>query len=369
MTDNDSLCRLPSLDGIRATAAIMVMVFHFVGHHGEPPGIVQASIVGQTGVDLFFVLSGFLITRILLASKQSAHYFRSFYARRILRIFPLYFGFLVIYFFLLPSLLGESIPPVATQLWSWFYLENVPQTFVSLRSSGPGHFWSLAVEEHFYLIWPLLVYVLSRRSFGIAILITLFLPVIIRAVFVHFGLPVFYFTFTRMDALGYGAGLAFLLTSRSFNSGGIIRLFRVMLIVLPILLVSAFVLWSGRRLDWLQVVKLSLVPAFYFALIGFCLIDPAGNSLTRIFSAAWLRWLGGISYGLYVFHPICFNLVERVVAPYGIVVDAVLSFGLTIGVAYISFRFFESPVLKLKRRFNYDIKAPGDRVVIVAATR
>ena len=169
MTDNGSLSRLPCLDGIRAVAAMMVMVFHFVGHHGEPRAIVQASVIGQTGVDLFFVLSGFLITRILLASRQSEHYFRSFYARRTLRIFPLYFGFLAIYFFLLPLLFGEPIPPAPTQLWSWFYLENVPQTFVSLRTSGPGHFWSLAVEEHFYLIWPLLVFSLSRRGFGMAI--------------------------------------------------------------------------------------------------------------------------------------------------------------------------------------------------------
>jgi peptidoglycan/LPS O-acetylase OafA/YrhL len=146
--ESDTLGRLPCLDGIRAAAAIMVMGFHFVGHHGESAHLVRASVIGQTGVDLFFVLSGFLITRILLSTKESPHFFRSFYARRTLRIFPLYFAYLAIYFFLLPPLLGDPIPPFATQMWSWFYLENVPQTF-NLHSSGPGHFWSLAVEEQF----------------------------------------------------------------------------------------------------------------------------------------------------------------------------------------------------------------------------
>jgi peptidoglycan/LPS O-acetylase OafA/YrhL len=347
----------------------MVMGYHFVGHHGEPTGVVQAAVVGQTGVDLFFVLSGFLITRILLASKHSSHYFQAFYARRVLRIFPLYFAFLALYFFLLPPLLGAPVPPAATQLWSWFYLENVPQTFISLHSSGPGHFWSLAVEEHFYLIWPFLVYALSRRGFGVAILATLVLPLFVRAVLLHHGVRVYFFTFTRMDALGYGAGLAYLLSDASLHTGRAIRMFRMLLILLAVLLVPAFVLLSGSRFDWLQIVKLSLVPAFYCALIGFCLVDPAADPLRRLLSAAWLRWLGGISYGLYVFHPTCFGLVERFGARSGFFLDALQSFGLTIAVAYLSFRCFEAPILRLKRRFRYQIDTPGDQALRAAATR
>ena len=358
MADRESLGRLPALDGIRAAAAIMVLGFHFVGHHGESPWLVQAFGIGQTGVDLFFVLSGFLITRILLSTKASPHFFRSFYARRTLRIFPLYFGYLALYFFLVPPLLGESIPPLETQVWSWVYLENVPQTFLNLRTSGPGHFWSLAVEEQFYLVWPLLVFSLSRRQFSAAVLVTLLLPPIIREVFLHYGLRVFFFTLTRVDALGYGAGLAVLLSGESFQPARWIRVFRCLLIALPMLLLPAFVVFSGSRLIWLQAVKLSLIPAFYFALIGFCLVDPAARPLTRFFSAGWLRWLGAISYGLYVFHPTCFVLVQRLVAPRGVLLDAVLSVGLTVAVAYLSFRFFESPILRLKKYFIYDVKDP-----------
>jgi peptidoglycan/LPS O-acetylase OafA/YrhL len=358
MAEREALGRLPALDGIRAAAAIMVLGFHFVGHHGESPWLVQAFGIGQTGVDLFFVLSGFLITRILLSTKTSPHFFRSFYARRTLRIFPLYFGYLALYFFLVPPLLGDPIPPLETQLWSWFYLENVPQTFLNLRTSGPGHFWSLAVEEQFYLVWPLLVFSLSRRQFGAAVLATLLLPPIIREVFLHYGLRVFFFTLTRVDALGYGAGLAVLMSRESFRPARWIRVFRWLLIALPLLLLPAFMVFSGSRLMWLQAVKLSLIPAFYCALVGFCLIDPAARPLTRLFSLAWLRWLGAISYGLYVFHPTCFVLVQRLVAPRGVFLDAVLSLGLTVAVAYLSFRFFESPILRLKKYFLYDVKGP-----------
>lgn len=356
MPETNPLRRIPCLDGIRAMAAILVMIFHFVGRHGEPPFIVKAAVIGQTGVDLFFVLSGFLITRILLLSKDSPHFFRSFYARRTLRIFPLYFGFLAIYFFLLPPLFGEPIPSFSNQLWSWFYLENLPKTFTSLQSSGPGHFWSLAVEEHFYLLWPLMVFILSRRNFGILVVATLLFPPILRSIFLSHGLEVFYFTFTRVDALGYGALLALLLMGKSFGSVQQIRLFRSLLIALVALLLPAFALFSGSRFDWLQVVKLSLIPAFYFALIGFCLVDPLARPLTKLFSIGWLRWLGAISYGLYVFHPTCFRIVREFVAPSSFFADIALSFGLTITIAYLSFRYFESPILRLKHRFRYEMQ-------------
>jgi peptidoglycan/LPS O-acetylase OafA/YrhL len=146
-------------------------------------------------------------------------------------------------------------------------------------------------------------------------------------------------------------------------------MFRMLLILLAVLLVPAFVLLSGSRFDWLQIVKLSLVPAFYCALIGFCLVDPAADPLRRLLSAAWLRWLGGISYGLYVFHPTCFGLVERFGARSGFFLDALQSFGLTIAVAYLSFRCFEAPILRLKRRFRYQIDTPGDQALRAAATR
>jgi peptidoglycan/LPS O-acetylase OafA/YrhL len=354
----DSLERIDCLDGIRAMAAVMVMFFHFTGNHGEPKALMQAAVIGQTGVDLFFVLSGFLITRILLATRSSPHFFKAFYVRRSLRIFPLYYGFLAFHFFALPAWFGMPVSPFSSQIWAWFYLQNIPATFEGITSSGPGHFWSLAIEEQFYLVWPLMVYLLPRRRFFILVLATLLVPPFLRMVLLSHGITVFYFTLTRVDALGFGALLAVMLSDRSWLLRHQ-RLFRRLLIALTALLLPLFVLLSGSKHDWLQTAKSSLIPALYFALIGFCITDPSSRFLTRIFSLRWLRWLGGISYGLYVFHPLCFSLVQKYAAPSSYVGDVAMSFGVTIAVAYVSFRFFETPILKLKRYFHYEPAGPA----------
>lgn len=353
-----SLHRIDSLDGIRAMAAAFVMIFHFVGHHGESKWIVQASTIGQTGVDLFFVLSGFLITRILLYSRASPHYFRTFFLRRALRIFPLYYGFLTIYFFVPPLISHSPIPSFPSQLWSWLYLQDLPATFASLHSTGPAHFWSLAVEEHFYFIWPAMIFVLSRKRLPLLILATLVVPALLRVAFLHYGIGVFFFTLTRFDGLGFGALLAFLFAGEPWPMRHI-GMFRYLLIGLGLLLVPSFAVLSGSRYDWLQVVKPSLISAFYFSLIGFCISDAAARSLVRLFCIKPLRWLGSISYGLYVFHPTCFAIVHRLVAPPEFFIDATLSFGLTIALAYISYYFFESPILGLRRYFRYETELVG----------
>ncbi len=160
------------LDGVRGIAALMIMTFHFF----QPiiPNTTTLIYInkfikfGQTGVSLFFVLSGFLITRILLSTKEKSGYFLTFYIRRALRIFPLYYGFLIIYYFLInPYLYNASNLSFSTQFYYWFYLQNIADTF-GWAANGPFHFWSLAVEEHFYLFWPLLVYYLNDKKIIIA---------------------------------------------------------------------------------------------------------------------------------------------------------------------------------------------------------
>jgi peptidoglycan/LPS O-acetylase OafA/YrhL len=356
MSDGKELSRIPCLDGIRAVAALMVMMFHFIGHRGESQRIMHYAVIGQTGVDLFFVLSGFLITRILMRSKNDEHYFRTFYTRRVLRIFPLYFLFLIIFFFLLPPLLSQPIPSFHSQIWTWLYLQNIPATFPGFQSSGPDHFWSLAVEEHFYLIWPLMVIVLSPKRFMNLVFITLAFPPVLRLIFESLGIGVYYFTLTRMDSLAFGALLAALLGDNELGRKRFVLLFRFLLVAIPALFLPTFVLFSGDGLGWIQVIKISLIPAFYFALIGFCLVDPSSRYLAGMFSFKWLRWLGTISYGLYVFHPTCFTIVQRFVGPVNYFIDVGLSFGLTVALAYLSFRFFESPFLRLKRRFGYGLR-------------
>src|ERR1043165_8268527 len=117
------------LDGIRAIAVFMVLFFHFFYELDLPPLLTKMANFGRTGVSLFFVLSGFLITRILITTKESPNYFSSFYIRRFLRIFPLYYLFLALIFIIIPLVSGKPFAPFHLQIWNWTYLQNFALAF------------------------------------------------------------------------------------------------------------------------------------------------------------------------------------------------------------------------------------------------
>jgi len=327
------------------------MTFHFSQLHAGPALVQKLAVIGQTGVDLFFVLSGFLITRILLASKDSPTFFRTFYARRVFRIFPLYYGYLAFHYFALPWIFNYSVVGFEKQWWFWLYLQNIPATFPGFEWSGPGHFWSLAVEEHFYLFWPVLVWALSRRGFKwLTIGVLIFTP-LLRAVFLANELQVFYFTFTRMDALAFGALLAVVSTSDRVPRW--LPVLRGLAVILPILMLGFFAALSGSQATWLQVVKLSLIPATYAAVMGVIVLDPALARFDSLLAIPPLRWIGKISYGLYVYHPFAFHLSHDHLGVTSYAGDMLLGFGLAFLFAALSYRFFEEPILRLKRHFAY----------------
>ena len=161
----------PALDVLRGIAILLVFFYHNFS-------FLQVFEFGWIGVDLFFVLSGFLITDILLSSQGGRNFFRNFYARRFLRIFPLYYITLIAFFLLAPYVFSQQNADVVTyyntnQLWFWSHLQN--WLFVNKgMSSSPmlSHFWSLAVEEQFYLFWPLIIFILKdlKRS-GLPLLV------------------------------------------------------------------------------------------------------------------------------------------------------------------------------------------------------
>ncbi len=176
----DSGPQIPALNGVRGVAILLVIVCHFIAFalpYTPARWLRLVASVGGTGVDLFFVLSGFLITRILLASRQRPAFLTTFYARRILRIFPLYYGFLAAIYIAVPLLhLGQPIP-FGIQLWAWTYTQNVAMTFLPHPATDlwqwTPHLWSLAVEEHFYLVWPLIVKLTSPARLPLVLLATI----------------------------------------------------------------------------------------------------------------------------------------------------------------------------------------------------
>ena len=216
--------RLMSLDGLRGIAILAVIAEHTLRlfHPTSVLSRLWAAFQESSwaGVDLFFVLSGFLITGILLDSRHDKRYFLNFYARRTLRIFPLYYAVLVIAILIVPAVMGFSKLPelysrlVANQLWLWTYLQNFAQASGPHALPGFGHFWSLAVEEQFYWVWPLAVFLLPRRHlFRLCITLCAFLP---RAAPGHdpgrrteLGDPAIYLHSSRQPDLGRDSGAAY----------------------------------------------------------------------------------------------------------------------------------------------------------------
>src|SRR5205085_517803 len=194
--------RILPLDGLRAIAIVLVLAFHFAPKQAP---------FGWLGVDLFFVLSGFLITGILVRTRELPNRFRTFYARRALRIFPLYYAMLIVAFLVLPPVCALCRrPPVADQLPYWLYYSNfIGHTFHLPVSFG--HFWSLAVEEHYYAVWPFVIFAAGPRRARMICALLIAIAIVWRFAFAVVGAPpetTFGFTPARIDGLALGSLLS-----------------------------------------------------------------------------------------------------------------------------------------------------------------
>lgn len=345
-----------NLDGVRAIAALMVMVFHFFQDIQPTTKLVgflsKISIFGQTGVTLFFVLSGFLITRILLATKNTEGFFRNFYLRRTLRIFPLYYLFLVISYYFIPFITNAETPPFSQQIYYYTYLQNFATTF-DWNAIGPKHFWSLAVEEHFYLFWPLVVYFASPKNLSKIILAIVIGAMALRAYMFSEGFEVFYFTFTRFDALAIGAYLAILELNKTFTTKNSSK-FGISLALLFIPTIIMWTFFTGEGNNYIQVFKFFFLAGIYFLAIGLLLSLKENNLINKTLKTRFFLYTGKISYGLYVYHPLCYMMSGKYFDTNNIITDFIVSVVLTYIVAALSFHLFESSFLKLKKFFEYN---------------
>ena len=309
-----------ALDGLRGLAVLMVLAFHFLHIDGQG-GAIEAALLSATrsgwaGVDLFFVLSGFLITGILLDARGAARYFRAFYARRVLRIFPLYYAYLAVLFLAMPRLLPALDVKPETQGWLWSYLGNVLFAREGGFEASPftAHFWSLAVEEQFYLVWPLLVWMLPSRRLAVVCL-----GLVAGAFALRLGIhrttfnatAAYVLTPARMDALALGALVAIAVREPSWWP----RVRRAAPWVLGASAAAVAAVWVHRGGFFggdpvVQVWAFGPLAAGFAALLVLA-IDPAPSSaLLRALKRPALRGAGKYSYGLYVLHYPIFLALE-----------------------------------------------------------
>lgn len=362
---------VPALDGIRGLAVLMVMLYHmnvltttttadrvwtlFAGH-------------GDMGVDAFFVLSGFLITGILLDAKGSANYFRNFYARRTLRIFPLYYAVVAFCLLILPHIPNPKAAKFgsieADAMYYWLYLSN-------FAIAQRGRFvhgildvsWSLAIEEQFYLIWPALVLLLDWTWLARLCVALILASIGSRIALLAMGtssVAVYVLTYCRMDGLAMGALVA--LAMRSGQRYPASRAWGLAWVAGATLLATMILHDTGEYGLVTQVTGHSLA-SLVTACLLYLVVAAHSPALERAFATPWLRVLGKYSYALYLFHYPLMAIVRDVIygpeqfltlrgsqLP-GEAVFVALGVGLSLAAAWLSYQLFERHFLKLKPFF------------------
>jgi peptidoglycan/LPS O-acetylase OafA/YrhL len=368
--------RLPALDGIRGLAIICVMAYHFTNRLllndiiNEHTALTSLMYSGWLGVDLFFALSGYLITGILCDTKKSQRYFSSFYGRRVLRIFPLYYANLAIFFLVIPVLIdirGTEFEILnKNQLWFWTYTSNFLQAKVGGFGTIPGgYFWSLAVEEQFYIIWPLIVIALNPSQLLTICSTLLIAGVGLRLALLYNGVDasvLYVIPFTHLDSLLTGSIVA-ITTKYSINFGVRLRWFH-----LAALASLAGILWLAVTRGGFEYWDKSTCGfgILFLAIINsWCVYNvillPGGTLAKVVFSRGFLQSFGRYSYGLYLIHmPVGLGLdkamLDRAAFPspkVRCILFFLSAFSLSWVLAWLSWHAFEKRFLNLKKYFPY----------------
>ena len=387
---------LPALDGFRGAAMIVVFLNHAIAVPlAEATTRIDAAAhaigyMGWVAIDAFFVLSGFLITGILLDTQGQPRWWPDFFVRRALRVFPLYYGALVVLFVLLPRLVRWSEPDFRTlqanQWWYWTYVVNLLAALTRVRGTplGTAHFWSLSVEEQFYLTWPLVVWACKPRGLfrvaalaaigglGFRLALVLWDPSNARAAF--------FLTPGRLDGLMIGAALAVL----ARMPGGLARVgalaprvFTAALVTLGLLAALRGGLYLGDPV--VAVAAYPVVALAFGALLVMALTRPPTSRLVRLLSSDWLRNWGKYSYGIYVIHLPLLSAIEYKTRFYrhgvawlggsrlpATLLFAAVGMSLSYMLGWLSYHLSEKRFLALKRLFP---QQPAARTAAAADER
>ena len=385
----DFKTRFPALDGIRALAVTMVFLEHFGGGaHGGMlmQAINQVRLRLGIGVDVFFVLSGFLITGILYDTRADSHFFKRFFARRSVRIFPVMYLLFAIIALLTPFLHYQW---QWRQAWFLVYLGNLfanndfslygfPSSVWKPASANIGHLWSLCVEEQFYVVWPVVLWLVKDRVKLLWISAALCAGVLgVRLFAILYWDPQFAERWVlrslpfRLDSLLFGAILALLL--RGSHADRVQRSCKWLFLGGLVGFLCCTILSPSYTSHWGLSIGITFTATMSAGLIGMTL--RAGSPANRLFSLGPLRVLGKYSYGFYVYHVVwqlfwiqvliwCGNLTHSSVLA-GLIALPV-GFATSFLMAKLSYDLFEVKFLRLKRRFEYDSELKTHRTAFAA---
>jgi peptidoglycan/LPS O-acetylase OafA/YrhL len=356
-----------NLDGVRGLAITLVMVFHY-------NYILE---FGWVGVQLFFVLSGFLITSILLKNKEQSagSYFGGFYWRRSLRIFPIYYFYLLV-IFASYLLLHTPLDFVAKAPWLFTYTYNLyPLVGGFSFDIFFTHLWSLCIEEQFYLLWPLVIFFFSKRQLKTVLILFIFCVPIIRFFFgqylINIGTPhdfvgqiIYRFTFSQWDSFAFGAAIpVFTLRERIKNPQKYLSLGLLLLLVVGIInlislraqnvpvQISSLGFSIGIIENYQHIWSYSLLGIVAMLLILASL--QSNKILDSLLGNPVSVFIGKISYGLYVYHWVIwmtFNKFVHDLSPTIQVFCFIAFLFICVGVSYLSYLFIERPLLAMKDR-------------------
>jgi peptidoglycan/LPS O-acetylase OafA/YrhL len=310
---------IPAADGLRGIAVLATMLFHaqyFAGVDGTATwerAYAMTAGLGWAGVDLFFVLSGFLITGILYDSRTQPNYFSVFYLRRTVRILPLYYAMLFLLFALLPALLriGHIAPPEGafgtreSQLFAWLYLVNWDLAVQGFGFVTPliAHFWSLSVEEQFYLVWPAAVRNFSRNGLMGLCGVMVVLALLVRIFMFLRGSPTaaYVLPFARMDGLAIGGLVA--LAMRNARDRAVLASWAPKVALVAVAAFAMLVAQRGTTSfgdPLIGTVGISLLCLCFGGLLVALINGTAEGRARRVVESPLLRWFGKYSYCLYV---------------------------------------------------------------------
>ena len=357
--ENPNRQHYPALDGLRGLAILLVVVYHNFG-------FINVFFFGWLGVDLFFVLSGFLITDILLKTLGRKDYLKNFYIRRMLRIFPLYYLCLILFLIILPRLNLQFDVKYYTdnQLWLWTYLQNWLYTFKDPGQTNTlNHLWSLAVEEQFYLLWPLVILLIKKPKYLLIFISVLLVGVLGLRLWIwtnqiadlaYFNL----YTFTRIDGICIGCMIALLQRiNKNFLS-------RYTTIIVLFFAGINFAFFFINRSSQFTFPYLALVGYTTFAMMFGLLVNEAVTRETKLFNLLFniriLKFFGKISYGFYILHWPVFILLSPFLSTWvskflnGSQLQFTVSLLATIAavaLSWLSYQYYEKYFLKLKDKF------------------